>query len=282
MKLHVIDTGTFKLDGGAMFGVVPKVIWDHINPADEKNLCTWAMRCMVVEYDDRKILIDTGLGDKQSDKFFSYYDPVRKPSLMESLNAKGFPKEDITDVFLTHLHFDHCGEAVTKDGDDLVPAFPNATYWSNKTHWDWAVEPNPREKASFLKENIVPLQEHGVVEFVDEEHLVELFPGFRIRFVSGHTEAMMIPQIDVNGTTVAYMADLIPSAGHVPLPYVMAYDMQPMLTLEEKKLFLDDALEGDFTLYFEHDKDDECGTLEEKNGRAVVASTSTLEEAMNN
>jgi glyoxylase-like metal-dependent hydrolase (beta-lactamase superfamily II) len=281
MKLSIIDTGFFKLDGGAMFGVVPKVMWNNINPADDKNLCTWAMRCMLVETEDRKILIDTGLGDKQSDKFFSYYEPHGDESLMSSIDAQGIAAGDITDVFMTHLHFDHCGGSVEKDGEELIPAFPNAKFWSNKTHWDWAVDPNPRERASFLKENIVPLQDHGVLEFVNEDHLTELVPGFNIRFVSGHTEKMMLPQIKVGDKTIVYMADLIPSAGHVPLPYIMAYDMQPLLTLEEKKSFLNEAVEEGYILFFEHDKAEQCCTLEMQHGRVGVAKTMTLEEALN-
>ena len=259
MKLYSIDTGFFKLDGGAMFGVVPQVIWKNINPPDEKNLCTWAMRCLLVEEGDRLILVDTGLGNKQSDKFFSYYEP-HGPSLDDSLKAKGFHADDITDVFLTHLHFDHCGGAIEYNKDrQLVPKFKNATYWSHKDHWEWAVNPNPREKASFLKENILPIQESGQLRYIEKGE--ELIPGFKIRTVDGHTEKMMLPQINYNGKTIVYLADLMPSAGHLPVPYVMAYDVRPLNTLVEKESFLKEALENDYILMFEHDKDNECCTI---------------------
>ncbi len=262
MQLHVIDTGFFKLDGGAMFGVVPKTIWKNINPPDDNNLCTWAMRCLLIDYGDRKVLIDTGIGDKQSEKFFSYYEPHGKNSLISSLQAKGYTPGEITDVFLTHLHFDHCGGAIQKNGEDLTPAFPNATYWSNKTHWEWAVNPNPREKASFLKENILPIQESGKLEFVDETDMIELFPNFKIHFVHGHTAAMMIPHIEYNGQMIVYMADLLPSPGHIPVPYVMAYDTNPLQTLKEKEAFLKSATKENYTLFFEHEKEHECCTLQ--------------------
>ncbi len=260
MKLHTINTGYFKLDGGAMFGVVPKVIWQNINPSDDQNLCSWAMRSLLVETGDHVVLIDTGMGNKQSDKFFSYYQPHGELTLMSSLADAGFKPEDITDVLMTHLHFDHCGGSVKKDENGkLVPAFPNATYWSHVSHWAWAMNPNAREKASFLKENFVPLQEHGQLKFADETQ--ELFPGFRVFLSSGHTECMMIPLINYKGRTVAYMADLLPSAGHIPMPYIMAYDVRPLETLEEKGRFLKTALEKDFVLFFEHDLKNECASL---------------------
>ena len=263
MKLHVIKTGYFKLDGGAMFGVVPKTIWNRLNPADDNNLCTWSMRCLLLEYEDRLVLIDSGLGDKQSDKFFSYYEPYGGDTLMGSLDDLGFHPGDITDVLHTHFHFDHCGGAIIYDKQgNLVPAFPNAKYWTNQKHWDWAMNPNPREKASFLQENILPMQESGVVEMVDTEQMVELFPGVRLLFTYGHTEAMMIPHIEYKGRTVVYMADLLPSVGHIPLPYVMAYDVNPLQTLKEKGEFLNNAVEKDYVLFFEHDKDNECCTLQ--------------------
>ena len=261
MKLHTIDTGYFKLDGGAMFGVVPKSIWKQLNPPDQNNLCTWAMRCLLVEEGDRLILIDTGLGDKQSDKFFSYYEPHGDDSLEKSLKKAGFSFKDITDVFLTHLHFDHCGGAIKVKGDYFLPAFPNAKYWSNENHWAWATTPNAREKASFLKENIQPIKESGQLNFLKEEE--ELMPGFKIKTVNGHTESMMLPQIEYKGKTIVYMADLMPSAGHIPLAYVMAYDVRPLVTLKEKEEFLDEAVANNYVLFFEHDREHECCTLKQ-------------------
>ena len=263
MKLHTIDTGLFKLDGGAMFGVVPKTIWQKTNPADANNMCTWAMRCLLIEDGDRLTLIDTGIGDKQEEKFFSHYYLHGDDTLDKSLAAKGFSRADITDVFLTHLHFDHCGGAIIRQGDKLVPAFENATYWSNEKHWDWAVNPNAREKASFLKENILPIQESGQLKFIDTQDGVEFQPGIRVRFANGHTDAMMLPEIEYKGKTIVYMADLLPSTGHLPLPYVMAYDMFPLKTLEEKKSFLTEAVEKEYILYLEHDSVTECCTLQQ-------------------
>jgi len=263
MKLHTIDTGYFKLDGGAMFGVVPKTIWNKTNPADENNLCTWAMRCLLVEDGDRLILIDTGIGNKQDAKFFSYYYLHGDASLNSSLSKLGFTTDDITDVFLTHLHFDHVGGAVKRDGEKLLPAFKNATYWSNRQHWDWAVNPNDREKASFLKENIMPIQESGQLKFIDAKDGVHFMDGLDVRFVYGHTDAMMLPLINYKGKKILYMADLLPSVGHLPLPYVMAYDMFPLTTLNEKKIFLHEALEKEYILYFEHDPVNECCTLQQ-------------------
>jgi glyoxylase-like metal-dependent hydrolase (beta-lactamase superfamily II) len=260
MKLYSIDTGYFKLDGGAMFGVVPKTIWNNINPADEKNLCDWAMRCLLVEERNRLILIDCGLGNKQSEKFFSYYEPHGEKNLESSLKENGFTPDDVTDVFLTHLHFDHCGGAVKYDAEkNLVPAFKNAVYYCNEKHWETATKPNQREKASFLKENIFPLQESGQLKMVEDGS--ELFPDFKVLFVYGHTEAMMLPLISYRGQTIAYMADLIPSAGHIPIPYVMAYDLRPMVTLEEKQNFLNTAVEKNYILFFEHDPKIEACTL---------------------
>jgi glyoxylase-like metal-dependent hydrolase (beta-lactamase superfamily II) len=275
MKLYSINTGYFKLDGGAMFGVVPKSIWNKINPADENNLCSWALRCMLIEDGNRLILVDNGNGDKQDAKFFSHYHLHGDDTLEKSLAKYGFSKDDITDVFLTHLHFDHCGGSIIRDGEKLVPAFKNATYWSNKAHWDWAVNPNEREKASFLKENILPIEESGKLKFVkhpleDEKELATYPPGtllstfsenISIRFVSGHTESMMLPQIKYKNRMVVFMADLLPSAGHIPLPYIMGYDMFPLTTLGEKRNFLNDALKNDFILFFEHDPKIECCTL---------------------
>lgn len=261
MKLYAIETGLFKLDGGAMFGVVPKSIWNKTNPADENNLCTWAMRCLLIEDGDRLILIDTGIGNKQDEKFLKHYYLHGNDSLDQSLAAKGFQKSDITDVFLTHLHFDHVGGAVVREGDKLLPAFKNAFYWSNEQHWNWAVEPNEREKASFLKENILPIQESGHLRFIENKDGVEFQDGIKIRFAYGHTDAMMLPQIEYKGRTIVYMADLLPSTGHIPLPYVMSYDMFPMKTLAEKKAFLQEAAEKNYILFLEHDAENECCTV---------------------
>ncbi len=270
MNLYTINTGYFKLDGGAMFGVVPKSMWNKINPADENNLCSWALRCLLIEDGNRLILIDNGNGDKQDAKFFSHYYLHGDDTLDKSLAKYGFSRNDITDAFLTHLHFDHCGGSISREGDKLVPTFKNATYWSNKEHWDWAVNPNEREKASFLKENILPIEESGCLQFVDVSGGVNGKLGetsfaetISVRFVHGHTAAMMLPQIKYKGRTVVFMADLLPSQGHIPLPYVMAYDMFPQTTLNEKKSFLKEALEGDYILFFEHDPVHECCTLQQ-------------------
>jgi glyoxylase-like metal-dependent hydrolase (beta-lactamase superfamily II) len=281
MRLHTIQTGFFKLDGGAMFGVVPKTIWNKSNPADAINLCTWALRCLLVETGDRLILVDTGIGDKQDVKFFSHYHLHGEFSLDESLKGAGYRKEDVTDVFLTHLHFDHCGGAIIRNEDQFLPAFPNARYWSNEWHWDWATHPNEREKASFLKENIQPIQDSGSLDMVPtmdmdagitNEALSAEFSGqleqtlfaegFHIRFVHGHTRAMMLPQLKYKGRTIVFMADLLPSVGHLPIPYVMAYDMFPLITLREKSIFLEEAVAGDYVLFFEHDPVNECCTLQ--------------------
>ena len=253
MKLHTINAGYFKLDGGAMFGVVPKSIWNKLNPADENNMCSWALRCLLIEEGERKILVDCGMGDKQDAKFFSHYYMHGEDSLMGSLAKAGFQAEDITDVILTHLHFDHCGGAIRKQGDQLVPAFPNATFWSNEQHWKWATEPNAREKASFLKENILPIQESGKLRMIEVSELTPFTNNISIRFAYGHTDAMMLPQINYNGSTIVYMADLLPAAAHIPLPYVMAYDMFPLTTLKEKKAFLEEAVDNNYILMFEHD-----------------------------
>ena len=277
MKLYSINTGYFKLDGGAMFGVVPKSIWNHINPSDDNNMCPWALRALLIEDGNRLILIDNGMGDKQDPKFFSHYFLHGDDSLDKSLKKHGFSRDDITDVFLTHLHFDHCGGSIAKEGDKLVPAFKNADYWSNEQHWEWAVNPNEREKASFLKENILPVKESGRLKFIThplahEKGWTSYPPGtltslfddnISIRFVDGHTQAMMLPQINYNGKTVVFMADLLPSTGHIPLPYVMSYDMFPLTTLYEKRSFLNEALKNDYILFFEHDPVHECCTLQQ-------------------
>ncbi len=270
MKLYSINTGYFKLDGGAMFGVVPKSIWNKINPADENNLCSWALRCLLIEDGNRLILVDNGNGDKQDAKFFSHYYLHGDDTLDKSLAKYGFHRDDITDVFLTHLHFDHCGGCIMRDGDKLVPAFKNASFWSNREHWNWAVYPNEREKASFLKENILPIEESGQLKFVEVAAVEDgklgetaFADNISVRFVNGHTEAMMLPQIRYKDKTIVYMADLLPSQGHIPLPYVMAYDMFPLTTLNEKKSFLREAIEGDYILFFEHDPVHECCTLQQ-------------------
>ena len=266
MKLYTIDTGFFKLDGGAMFGVVPKTIWQKINPSDNNNLCDWAMRCLLVEEGNRLVLIDCGLGNKQSEKFFSYYQPFGDDTLDKSLRKNGFRPDDITDVFLTHLHFDHCGGAVKIDNNGkYIPAFPNATYWSHSKHWEWAVNPNSREKASFLKENILPIKENGQLKMLDDGE--EIFTGFSNITVFGHTEAMMLPKITYKDKTIVYCADLLPSAGHLPISYVMAYDVRPLITLVEKEKFLNEAIDKNWLLYFEHDKKIEaCSIIQTERG----------------
>lgn len=271
MKLYSINTGNFKLDGGAMFGVVPKVMWNKLNPADENNLCSWAMRCLLIETDDRLILVDNGMGDKQDVKFFSHYYLHGDDSLEKSLAQYGFTKDNITDVVLTHLHFDHCGGSILKSGDQLLPAFKYATYWSNERHWQWATQPNEREKASFLKENILPIKESGQLKMVpfnfDTQQPAELLPevpflnDICFLIANGHTDAMMLPKINYKGKTIVFMADLLPSVAHIPIPYIMAYDMFPLTSLNEKKSFLTQAEANDWILFFEHDPNFECCTV---------------------
>ena len=263
MNLYTIDTGLFKLDVGAMFGVVPKSIWQKSNPADERNLCTWAMRCLLIEDGNRLILIDNGIGNKQDAKFLDHYYLHGEETLDSSLAVKGFHRDDITDVFLTHLHFDHCGGSIVREGDQLVPAFKNAQYWSNEKHWEWATKPNDRERASFLKENILPIAESGQLKFIEDKDGVQFHDGIQIRFAYGHTDAMMLPQIQYKEKTIVYMADLLPSTGHIPLPYIMAYDMFPLTTLHEKKAFLQEATDKNYILYLEHDPVNECCTLQQ-------------------
>jgi glyoxylase-like metal-dependent hydrolase (beta-lactamase superfamily II) len=263
MKLFPIHAGNFKLDGGAMFGVVPKSIWNPLNPADENNMCSWAMRCLLIQDGESLILIDNGMGNKQSEKFFGYYYLHGNENLDSSLAAAGFHKSEITDVILTHLHFDHCGGSVEYDErkEFFRTAFPNATYWSNEAHWNWALNPNPREKASFLKENILPIQDSGQLKF--HQHGERLFPFLEMEYVSGHTESMMLPVIYYKGYKIIYMADLLPSTAHIPIPYVMAYDTRPLMTMEEKALLLEKCVRDGYILFFEHDKQNECCTLKQ-------------------
>jgi glyoxylase-like metal-dependent hydrolase (beta-lactamase superfamily II) len=279
MKLHVIETGFFKLDGGAMFGVVPKSIWQKTNPADDNNLCSWAMRCLLIEDENRLVLIDNGLGNKQDAKFFSHYHLHGDVSLASSLRTAGFSENDITDMFLTHLHFDHCGGGVHYENDRLELTFPRATYWSNQDHWNWAVKPNPREKASFLKENILPMQESGHLRFIDDE-AKSPFAFMDITFVSGHTERMMIPRIRYKDKVICYMADLLPSIGHIPLPYVMGYDVRPLITLQEKESFLNDAADNQWILFFEHDPVNQCCTVKRTEKGVRLDRTFPLSEIL--
>lgn len=265
MKLHVLNTGFFKLDGGAMFGVVPKAIWQKTNPADENNMCTWAMRSLLIEDGNRLILVDAGIGDKQNEKFFSHYYLHGNDTLHGNLKKSGFSPDDITDVFLTHLHFDHCGGAIQRIGEnEFEPAFKNAKFWSNEQHWAWATNPNPREKASFLKENIQPIQESGQLKFIERtgDFTDGVFDNIGTLFVDGHTESQMLPHIQYKGKTVVFMADLLPSVGHIPLPYVMGYDTRPLITLHEKAKFLQRAADEEFVLFLEHDGVNECCTVQ--------------------
>lgn len=277
MKIHVIETGLFKLDGGAMFGVVPKTLWQKTNPTDENNMCTWALRCLLIEDGKRLMLIDTGIGDKQSEKFFSHYHLQGNDTLIGSIRKAGFHEDDITDVILTHLHFDHCGGAIAWNSqkDGYRPVFKHAIYWSNASHWQWATIPNAREKASFLAENILPIQESGQLKFVERTGSFsrEVFPNIDLLFVDGHTDSMMIPHIKYKGKTIVFMADLLPSVGHIPLPYVMGYDTRPLITLEEKGSFLDTAATENYVLFLEHDSVNECCTLQHTEKGVRLAET---------
>ncbi|WP_422356798.1 MBL fold metallo-hydrolase [Roseivirga pacifica] len=280
MKLHVVDTGFFKLDGGAMFGVVPKVLWERTNPADANNLCTWAMRCMLIEDGNKLMLIDTGIGNKQDAKFFSHYYLHGDASLDGSLKQLGFDRSDITDVFLTHLHFDHCGGAVdyaNDAGEQFELHFPNAKYWSNKDHWQWATQPNAREKASFLKENILPIEQSGQLDFVLLDGSSP-FSQFEIITADGHTDKQMLPKIQYKGKTLVFMADLLPSVGHIPLPYVMGYDTRPLLTLQEKEAFLKEAADNEYVLFLEHDSQHECCTVKHTEKGVRLDKTFKLSE----
>ena len=260
MNLHVIDTGHFKLDGGAMFGVVPKALWNRHQPADEKNRCTWAMRCLLIEAHGRVILIDTGMGNKQGDKFRSHFEPHGEGDLLASIARAGYTREEITDVVLTHLHFDHCGGAVQKrPNGDLELTFPNAIHWSEENHWKWATDPNPRERASFLKENILPIKESGMLKFVNDD--TEIIPELWFAIADGHTHGMLIPHLEIGEETLVFMADLLPSPTHIPLAWVMGYDIDPLQTIREKEAFLAEAAENNFILFYEHDPVIECSRV---------------------
>lgn len=263
MKLYSVNAGYFKLDGGAMFGVVPKSMWNKLNPADENNMCNWAMRCWLIEEGNRLILVDNGMGDKQDDKFFGHYYLNGDDSLEKSLAKHGFHFDDVSDVVLTHLHFDHCGGSIkfSDDKSKLIPAFKNATYHVNEKHWNWAVHPNAREKASFLKENILPIKESGQLNYITEASCI--LDNLSFVEVNGHTEAMMLPKLNYKGHTILYMADLIPSAAHIPLPYIMSYDVRPLDTLKEKTAILNEAAANNWLLFFEHDNSTECVSVEQ-------------------
>ena len=260
MEVELINTGYFKLDGGAMFGVIPKSLWQRTNPADEKNLCSWALRALLIKDGDRAILVDNGIGNKQSEQFFRHYYLHGDDSLAKGLANAGLNDTDITDMMLTHLHFDHCGGGVKLAGENLVPTFSNATYWSNKDHWQWATQPNPREKASFLSENILPMQESGQLKFVALENQQDL--PFAIIFADGHTDKQMLPKISYMGHTLVFVADLLPSVAHIPLPFVMGYDTRPLITMDEKAKFLSEAADNKYVLIFQHDAVNECCTVQ--------------------
>jgi len=297
MKLHVINTGDFKLDGGAMFGVVPKKLWSKTNPADKNNMCSWTMRCLLIEDGNRLILIDNGMGSKQDAKFFSHYYLSGNDTLEKSLKTAGFSTDDVTDMFLTHLHFDHCGGGIKFNDDNtrLEPVFKNATYWSHPEHWEWATKPNAREKPSFLRENILPMQESGQLKFIQPQLIVsqaeagaaeegeylaskQAGDSISIMLTRGHTDAMMIPHIQYKGKTVVFMADLLPSTGHIPLPYIMGYDTRPLISLSEKEKFMIRAAEEEFILFFEHDAVNECCTVQQTEKGIRLKDTFTLKE----
>ena len=282
MNLHVIDTGFFKLDGGAMFGVVPKSLWQRTNPADDNNMCTWAMRCLLIEDGDRLILIDNGIGHKQDERFFRHYYLHGEASIDSSLKKAGFSPEDVTDMFLTHLHFDHCGGGVdyADDKKSLFRLhFPNAQYWTNSAHWQWATVPNAREKASFLKENLLPMQESGHLNFVSLDQ-PSPFPQFDVITVDGHTDKQMLPKIRYKDKTIVFMADLLPSTGHIPLPYVMGYDTRPLITLEEKGAFLKEAADEGYILFLEHDAVNQCCTVKHTEKGVRLDQTFSLSEIL--
>lgn len=285
MTLYPIEAGNFKLDGGAMFGVVPKSLWSRTNPADNNNLIDIGARCLLIEEGNQLTLIDNGLGDKQSDKFFSHYHRWGDFSIDSSLKKLGFHRDDITDVFLTHLHFDHCGGSIqwNKDRTGYEPAFKNAKFWTNKDHWDWAVKPNPREKASFLKENLLPMEESGQLHFLDRDKGSHFYKhlNFGVLFVDGHTEKQMIPHITYQDKTLVFMADLLPTVGHIPLPYVMGYDTRPLLTLGEKEAFLEKAADEGFYLFLEHDAHHEIITVKRTEKGVRLDQTYTFNQLFN-
>ncbi len=280
MKLHAIHTGNLKLDGGTMFGIVPKVLWSKVYPADENNFCTWSMRCLLIEEGDRRILIDNGIGTYHDEKFIRNYGLSSDELLVKALAGIGITTDDITDMFLTHLHFDHCGGSIryNEDHTKLVPTFKNATYWVGKSHWEWAIKPNNKEKGSFLKEDILPIMESGQLQFITHEG--GLFPNVDVRFINGHTEGQVIPFIRYKDKTVVFVADLFPSVAHLPVPWVMAYDVRPLVTVREKEEFLKEALEKDYILFFEHDLYHECCTLQMTEKGIREKETFTLEEGM--
>ncbi len=256
MRLYPVEAGNFKLDGGAMFGVVPKTLWERTNPSDDKNRIEMASRCLLVEEGKRLILIDTGMGNKQGDSFFRHYGLWGDYSLVSSLALAGFHPDDITDVFFTHLHFDHCGGAVNKDNTGkLIPAFKNAYYWVHKSHWEWATFPNAREKASFLPDNILPLEQSGQLKFIEDPgpFIKETPFPFSIQLIDGHTEKQMLPLIEYQGEKILYAADLVPTVGHIPIPYIMGYDTRPLLTLKEKEQILRNSFEKEVLLFLQHD-----------------------------
>ena len=283
MNLYPINTGNFKLDGGAMFGVVPKSIWQRTNPADENNMCNWSLRCLLVEDGNRLMLIDCGIGDKQSEKFFSYYYLHGDGDLKTSIQHAGFSMDDITDVFLTHLHFDHCGGGIAREGENgFRPVFKNATYWSNERHWKWATEPNQREKASFLNENILPIQESGQLKFINRtgDFSPNIFDNIDVQFVDGHTDSQQLPIINYKGQKIVFMADLLPSVGHIPLPYVMGYDTRPLITLGEKKTFLQKAADENYVLFLEHDSVNQCCTVKNSERGVQLDRTFNLKDIL--
>ena len=278
MKLYPISTGTFKLDGGAMFGVVPKTLWNRHNPADENNLCTWAMRCLLIENGNRLMLVDTGLGSKQTEKFFSFYQPNREETLENSLKQHGFHPSDVTDVLLTHLHFDHCGGAVNleKDGTHSI-AFPQAQYWVSKGQWETSHQPNPREKASFLLENFDPIQASGQLNLIENASSLN-FEGVDFLTVNGHTEQMILPLIEMNGRKVIYLADLMPSIDHINPAWVMAYDVRPLDTMKERQSLIEKAIQEDWILFFEHDAKNEAAILSTNENGKTVSTATTLSD----
>ena len=281
MRIYPIQTGNFKLDGGAMFGVVPKSIWQKTNPADSNNMIEMGMRSLLIEDGNKLILIDTGMGNKQSDKFFGYYYQFGDYSLDTSLASHGFHRDDITDVFLTHLHFDHCGGSIqwNKNQTGYEPAFKNAKFWSNQEHWNWATHPNPREKASFLEENILPIQESGQLNFISENSFQQI--GFDVLKMDGHTEKQMLPKVFYQGKTIIFMADLLPTIGHIPVPYVMGYDTRPLLTIKEKEAFLSEAADNDYFLFLEHDAYSEICTVQHTNKGVRLKETHKFKDIFN-